>query len=197
MINENKSDNFLNALKKHSEEERNKMLSEMKERTERELETAKAEAEAEAEVYEREHLAGVLSEITSSFAVRSFEAQGELLRSRTKMAEDVFKKAEEKLFEFAASDRYKEKLLKDAEEIAQLFSERECTLNVKPEDMKYEKEIKKLFGKNAKLESDPSIRLGGIRGFCAEMKIVADNTLDSKLEEQKNRFADNADLKIN
>jgi hypothetical protein len=40
-----------------------------------------------------------------------------------------------------------------------------------------------------------SIRLGGFRAECAEKKLAADDTLDTALERQRERFRANPELR--
>ena len=44
--------------------------------------------------------------------------------------------------------------------------------------------------------ADKSIKIGGIKGFCKAMNIVADETLDSKLYAQKEWFIENSGLSV-
>ena len=53
-----------------------------------------------------------------------------------------------------------------------------------------------MFTGDVEVQSDVKIRLGGLRAYCKDLRIVADNTLDSKLESQRKWFVDNIDLKI-
>ena len=49
---------------------------------------------------------------------------------------------------------------------------------------------------NCTVEYDDSILIGGIKGFCEEMSVIADDTLDTKLSNQLQWFAENSNLKV-
>ena len=56
--------------------------------------------------------------------------------------------------------------------------------------------IKALFGGSTEVRADKTIKIGGIRGYCVDMGIIADETLDSKLEAQREWFVENAALSV-
>ena len=63
-------------------------------------------------------------------------------------------------------------------------------------DNKFAQDIKAQFNGEVTVENDVAIKIGGIKGFCKDLKIVADNTLDSKLNSQKDWFTENSGLKV-
>ncbi|MCH5304204.1 MAG: hypothetical protein J1E41_05015 [Ruminococcus sp.] len=196
MNNDNKAGNFLNAINKYNEEERAKIVSEIETKKADAVKNAEAKGRADADKYVKKHLSAKKSEITGEYAVKNLEAQGELFKKRDDMVSEIFKRASDKLNDFTASPQYKDKLISYAKEIADIFKENSCTVYVKKDDLKYENDIKAVFNSEIEVESDIEIRIGGLRGFCKKLQLVADNTLDSKLENQKNWFIENADLKI-
>ena len=62
--------------------------------------------------------------------------------------------------------------------------------------MKFADEIKSVFSGNVDVKADNMIKIGGIIGNCKDKNIVADNTLDSKLDNQKEWFTENSQLKV-
>jgi vacuolar-type H+-ATPase subunit E/Vma4 len=196
MDNNNKTGNFLSAIKKYSEEERGKAVAEMEAKRTEAIEKAEKASAAKAEAYKKRELSRITAEITSEYAVKNLNAQGEVFKKRDEMVSEIFKSAKEKLRGFSHSDAYGDKLLCDAREIRQTVGERPCTVYLRAEDMNYAEEIKAIFGQEAEICEDKKIELGGIRCYCRELRLVADNTLDSKLEAQREWFSENADLRI-
>ena len=45
-------------------------------------------------------------------------------------------------------------------------------------------------------ETDPTIRIGGLRAYNSEMGVMADETLDAMLEEQRGWFEENSGLTV-
>ena len=62
--------------------------------------------------------------------------------------------------------------------------------------MKNSDKIKAVFAGSTEVVADNSIKIGGIKGFCKAMNIVADETLDSKLYAQKEWFIENSGLSV-
>ncbi len=196
MKNDSKADNFLSAVKKYNEEERAKIISEIESKKSEAVKSAQAKGKADADRFVKKNLSAKKSEITGEFAVKNLEAQGKLFKKRDDMVKEIFKRASNKLEDYTNSPQYKDKLISYAKEISETFKENSCTVYVKKDDLKYENEIKAVFTSDIKVESDIEIRIGGLRAYCEKLQLVCDNTLDSKLENQKNWFVENADLKI-
>ena len=196
MSDDYKSGNFLNAIKRFNEEERAKVISDMETKRAKAVKAAKAKGEEDADKYIKKVLSAEKSEITGRYAVKTLEAQGEVFKVRDKMVDEVFTRCADRLKEFSASSEYKEKLLGYAKEIAETFKDNSCIVYVKEDDLKYADDIKSVFSGEVQVESDVKIRLGGLSGYCKALNIVADNTLDSKLENKREWFIDNIDLKI-
>lgn len=196
MSNNYKSSNFLKAIKKYNEEERGKLVSEMEEKRASALEKAEQKGKADADRYVKKLITAEKSEITGRYAVKNLEAQAEVYKTRDNLVNEVFKRSAKKLEEFSKSPEYREKLLSFAGEIADTFKDNSCIIYVKEDDLKFENDIKSVFSGEVEVKSDIKIRLGGLYGFCESLNIVADNTLDSKLENKREWFVENIDLKI-
>lgn len=195
-MSDNKSSNFLNAIKKYNEEERAKVVFEAEEKKREAVKKAEEKGKADADKYIKKIITAEKSEITGEYAVKNLKAQGEVFKVRDKMVKEVFKRCEEKLVSFTAAPEYKDKLLSLAKEVAGAFNNNSCIVYVKEDDLKFENDIKSVFPGDVEVQSDVKIRIGGLKGYCKDMNIVADNTLDSKLESKREWFVDNIDLKI-
>ena len=195
MSTEKTSESFLSALKKYSEDEREKVRTEAEEKAERELKEARQNAELEAEAYVTAQVSKAKAQITGEYAVKNLDSQGELFKLRAGLTEDVFSQARKRILDFTSTEPYSALLVKLTCEIRQAFSGAPCVLFVKPEDMKFTKPIIKAYGK-AELKADAAIELGGIRGICESLNIEADNTLDRRLAEERRKFTEKAELII-
>ena len=119
-----------------------------------------------------------------------------LFLERAEMTESVSKKAEEKLVEYTKTSDYSNSLVKSAKEVAKLFADNDCVVYVNERDMKNSDKIKAVFAGSTEVVADKSIKIGGIKGFCKAMNIVADETLDSKLYAQREWFIENSGLSV-
>lgn len=191
-----KTNNFLNAIKKYADQQKQDLQEEIEQFRVQEMK--KAEEEGLKAAYEliQHELADKRSAITRDLAKQEKESQDSIFLKRCKMMDTVFKKATDSLQSYTQTPAYKEKLLQQAKEISGLFGSKNCVLCLKNSDLKYADMLKENFSGNVTVTSSPDIQIGGIKGYCAEMNIVADNTLDSKLTQQKEWFIEHSGLTV-
>lgn len=191
-----KTDNFLNAIKKYAQEQRNAMRSEVEHLKEEKIKQAEAKGRYDSERLIKNRLELKRNEEISKLAKMTQEGQKQLFLERSKMTETVFKKAEEKLIEYTNTAEYSEKLIQSAKNIADIFGSEDCLLYVSKKDISASDRISALFDGKADVVQDNSIKIGGIKGYCKTLSIVADETLDSKLYAQKDWFIENSGLSV-
>jgi len=185
----NKTDNFLKAIKKYADEQRSAMQTEVAQLKEEKLKEATEKGRHDSEKYIKDKLEESRNRQTGILAKKIQEGQ-------KKLTESVFKKAEEKLVEYTKTSDYSNSLVKSAKEVAKLFADNDCVVYVNERDIKNSDKIKAVFAGSTEVVADKSIKIGGIKGFCKAMNIVADETLDSKLYAQKEWFIENSGLSV-
>lgn len=191
-----KTDNFLEAIKKHADAQREAMRNEIDQIKEQKIKEAEEKAKYDSEKFIAEKCEAKKHEQTALLAKKTQDGQKKLFLERARMTDNVFKKAEEKLIEFAKTSEYSEKLIQSAKEIASLFGNESCVLYINERDTAYSDKIKALFNGNAEIKADKTVVIGGIKGYCENMNIIADETLDSKLNSQKTWFVENSGLSV-
>ena len=192
----NKTDNFLKAINKYSKLERQQIQNDIETVRDEELKKAEANGKKMAREYITKEYSAVKTAVTGQYAVKNLEAQGKVYQKREEITNSVFEKAFKKLKDFTSTPRYKDLLIKSAKEIADIFKENSCVIFISENDNKFAQDIKAQFSGEVTVENDVAIKIGGIKGFCKDLKIVADNTLDSKLNSQKDWFTENSGLKV-
>lgn len=191
-----KTDNFLKAIKKYADEQRSAMHTEVKQLKEAKIRDAEKKGKSDSEKYINDKLEAKKNEETSKLAKMMQDGQKKLFLERAGMTDIIFKKAEEKLIEFTKTAEYAGKLLNSAKNIADLFGTENCILFINERDMSSADKITSLFGGKAEISADRTVKIGGIKGYCPSMSIVADETLDSKLYEQRDWFIENSGLSV-
>ena len=192
----NKTDNFLKAINKYSKLERQQIQNDIETVREEELKKAEANGKKMARDFIAKEYSAVKTAVTGQYAVKNLEAQGKVYQKREEITNSVFEKAFKKLKDFTSTPQYKDLLIKSAKEIADIFKENSCVIFISENDNKFAQDIKAQFSGEVTVENDVAIKIGGIKGFCKDLKIVADNTLDSKLNSQKDWFTENSGLKV-
>ena len=185
----NKTDNFLKAIKKYADEQRSAMQTEVAQLKEEKLKEATEKGRHDSEKYIKDKLEESRNRQTGILAKKIQEGQKKLFLERAE-------KAEEKLVEYTKTSDYSNSLVKSAKEVAKLFADNDCVVYVNERDMKNSDKIKAVFAGSTEVVADKSIKIGGIKGFCKAMNIVADETLDSKLYAQKEWFIENSGLSV-
>ena len=80
--------------------------------------------------------------------------------------------------------------------MAEVFDGCDCVLYLNERDLDFAGELKEFFSGNVEVKADKTIKIGGIKGYCACKGIIADETLDTKLEAQREWFVENAALSV-
>lgn len=196
MGNSTKTDNFLKAIKKYAKAQKRQMISEVQQLQSEKTELTKKQAEYDSEKLIERRLEQKRGEQTAVLARKIRDGQRELFLERVKMTEEIFDLAQKKLSDYAQTPEYRQKLIKSAEEIAAFFEGEPCVLYLNERDTGLKDKLLPLFSADAELKADPQIKIGGIRGYCRSKSIVADETLDTKLQQQREWFTQNASLSV-
>ena len=193
---ENKTDNFLKAIKRYANAQKRAMAGEVKQLKTERLKEAEAKAKRDSERLKKEKLTETHNRQTARLASKTQEGQRKLFIERSAMTEEVFKLAAEKLKAYTETDAYREKLRSSAKAVAEVFEGRGCVLYLNERDLGAAEELKAFFSGETEVKADKSIKIGGVKGYCKSMGIIADETLDTKLEAQREWFVENAALSV-
>ena len=63
-------------------------------------------------------------------------------------------------------------------------------------DKKYEDLVRKAFGEECPVQTDATIRLGGIRAVNSGSGVLADDSLDTRLESQREWFEEHSGMAV-
>lgn len=195
-MNDAKTNNFLNAIQKYADKQKQDMQQEIE--TFKAEEMKKAEDEGLKAAYDIIHkeMDNNKTVITREFAKKEKESQDELFLERAKMMQTVFDKTTEKLIAYTSTEEYKNKLTLQAQNIAKLFGNKSCIIYINEKDRNFANQLQDCFGGETQVKATPEIKIGGIKVYCEEMNIIADETLDSKLQDQRQWFTENSGLKV-
>ncbi len=192
----NKTDNFLKAIKKYASAQKKAMRGEVKQLKSERVNEAEQKGIRDSQNLIRAKLHETRNANTALLASKTLEGQKKLYIERAKMTDDIFRLASDKLRDYAQTEEYRQKLMDSAKAVAELFNGSDCVVYINERDMVNSGEIKSFFGENTEIRADKTIKIGGVRGYCESMGIIADETLDSKLEAQREWFVENATLSV-
>lgn len=197
MLNqEERAAKFFDAITKDAEERHEEMTRKTRETVESGLEKAKTKAHSQAQAkIERERMLKE-QEFNRTVANERTQQRARLTDKRGAITDEVFGDAREKLVAFTESDGYADFLKKSAAGFAAVFPQVDVTVYVRPGDMRFADDIKKAFGRDCKVESSDEITIGGCRAGVVGGSTVADDTLDTRLEAQREWFLENSGMSV-
>lgn len=197
MLNqEERAAKFFDAITKDAEERHEEMTRKTRETVESGLEKAKTKAHSQAQAkIERERMLKE-QEFNRTVANERTQQRARLTDKRGAITDEVFGDAREKLTAFTESDGYADFLKKSAAGFAAVFPQVDVTVYVRPGDMRFADDIKKAFGRDCKVESSDEITIGGCRAGVVGGSTVADDTLDTRLEAQREWFLENSGMSV-
>lgn len=112
---------------------------------------------------------------------------------REKITKEVYEKVLAGIEAFTKGENYPSFLEDSARKISALY-DGAAKIYLRSADMKYADMISEAFGREISFHEDNSISLGGIKVLFTERNVIADDTLESRLEESKKDFIKNSGI---
>ncbi len=190
-----KTSNFLKAINKFAKEQSDAIQREVEQFKKQEIEKATQEGLKDAYELIQKEISSKKSQIVSDIAKREQSSRKELFNRRNEIVNSVFDDVKAKISDYVNSEDYVEYIKRSAQQIAELFENNDCVVYIRELDCDKTDVIKNEVAL-CTVEVDESIELGGIKAYCKSLSILADNTLDSKLDAQHKWFAENSGLKV-
>ena len=191
-----KTDNFLKAIEKYAAEQRSKIESEAEEFKSKELNKAEEDGLKEAYVLLQKKMLSINTSIARELSKAENASRKSTFAKRQEIEDKVFERAKEKLLEYAGTDKYIQKLLESTKTVSEKLTADDVTLYVCERDLKLKDKIISAFGRNCTVQSSSEIQIGGIMGISRTVGLLADETLDTKLQNQREWFCENSGLTI-
>lgn len=187
---------FLSAIEKYAQQQREAMTSEIELFEKQALQKAEEEGLTDAYNLIHKEQDAMKSAIASDLAKKEADGNLEIFKKRQQITKEVFEKAKIKLQEYTKTSAYQNKLISCAEKCADFFNDSAVEICLNKQDMKYADKISKAFKGEVTVKEVADILIGGLRVYCPSQQIAVDETLDTKLEGQREWFYANASLQI-
>lgn len=191
-----KTDNFLKAIEKYAEEQRSRMRTEAEDFKKREMNTAEEEGLKEAYDLIQKEMADIHNKISAEQSAAESEGKKQIFRRRKEIEEDVFAAAEKKLLEFTDTKDYLSFLVKGVISIGSVLTEDDTVICLREKDLPYQQELKNALSRDCSFETTDAIRIGGVTGRSRRLGRIVDETLDTRLEEQREWFYAHSGLTV-
>jgi len=191
-----KTDNFLKAIEKYAAEQRSKIETEAEEFKTKEINKAEEDGLKEAYVLLQKKMLSINTEIARELSKAENASRKSVFEKRQEIENKVFERAAQKLLDYTKTDKYIKKLLESAKAISDKLTADDVVLYICDRDMKFKDKIISAFGKKCDIQVSNEIKIGGIMGISRKIGLLIDETLDTKLENQKEWFCENSGLTI-
>ena len=191
-----KTDNFLKAIEKYAAEQRNKIETEAEEFKAKELNKAEEDGLKEAYVLLQKKMLSINTGIARELSKAENASRKSVFQKRREIEDKVFERAKEKLLAYAKTGKYTSKLLESAKAVSQKLTADDVILYICERDWKLKDKILSAFGRKCDIQVSDEIQIGGLTGLSRQLGLLVDETLDTKLENQKEWFCENSGLTV-
>jgi V/A-type H+-transporting ATPase subunit E len=186
---ENKLDKFSSAVIKDAEDQRSKILNEIEEYRKSQMEKAEEEILHEAYIM-------IKNKHSRKISLSELEGRRKLLMLREELSGKVFDEAASHVLDFSKGPDYIKYMCDAVKKCCNEIPEGNVIIQVKKDDLQFADMLVVASGREAKVEINLNIKLGGVLVNNISKGIVIDETLDLKISSQKDWFAAESGLSI-
>jgi len=119
-----------------------------------------------------------------------------LAARRREIADDIFDEVRKRLAGFVGSPAYLDHVAEKAAKSAELLGSQPMRFYLSADDASGRETIERAFGTRATVKADPAIRIGGFRVVGLDSGLEIDETLDTRLSQNREWFYANSQLFI-
>lgn len=179
-----KAERFRQVINSDAEARCNKIKKDVDEYIENELKKARRLARQNVRHIRSSEFDRLNEEINAELSETETKGIEKLVERRSEITEKVFSQAEAKIKAFTQSDSYRDFILNSVSKIKSVIGD-SAIIILSPDDKRFESEIKAL---GCEIRYDEDIKLGGCKGENPVTAMTADDTLDERLEAEKQNF---------
>jgi vacuolar-type H+-ATPase subunit E/Vma4 len=137
------------------------------------------------------------SEYNAKINKLKIENHKNIMQKRKELLDSVVLEVKKKLLKYVKTKAYSEKMKDKVLRILKDFKKRSVIFRINKDDEALKKVIKDNYKSEYSIEDDEDIEIGGFIVVCNELKILTDETIDTKINEKKRWFYEHANLAIN
>ena len=158
----------------------------------------KAEDEVLQELYGKiqDEVAEIRTSSTQNVSKKETQERQNLLLRREEITQAVFSQVKRRLLDFTKTPAYTDLMVELSKELGARCPMEGTVVMLRRDDYHLASRLGDYFGKNCRILADESIRIGGLKVMNQSSGIFMDETLDSRLEDQKPWFYSHSGLVI-
>jgi vacuolar-type H+-ATPase subunit E/Vma4 len=189
-------DYFTHEMDRLSSQTIEALRKEIMEQKNEEIEEFKDDLERQVNRYLNTELKEINTDFSSEINKIHIENNRKLIEKREGFMENVFTEVKTKLQSFTDSEAYKDMLKKQLKEAVSHLNATDIVLSYRPKDNAFLSMYKSLFNEQYTIKEDDTIMIGGFIAASQKKGREMNQTLDKKLEAQKDWFYKNSKLYI-
>ena len=194
--NEEKVSKFVQAITAYAEEQSKAIREEIEAYKAERLLNAEQDVLKDAYQMIQRETADMRNECMRDASDRHIEARGEVLERRREITEEVFTEAKARIAAFTQSVDYAPYLCSLLKEMTDVLPADGTVYMLSRKDEAHLPAIQALVPAGSRVELTDSFVLGGLYGVHRERGIIADNTLETKLDLQREWFTKSSGLTV-
>ena len=194
MPTDSKVFDFFNAINEDLQRQVNGITEEANRLKAEQVKKAKRSAKKQTDAFLRGELADIMQSNGRRVAAARAKAKKDWLERRAELEQQAFDRAAQKLRAFTETPDYEAFLTASAQRMAAQFNGGEIVFYLRPADEKYSGSIAAAVPQPCRFEADDAIRIGGCRAVSESSRLSADDTLDARLEGQRDWFGEHSGL---
>ena len=144
----------------------------------------------------QDEISEIRGSTTRSVSQQEAQSRQSLLLKREELTNSVFLHVRKMLLEYTKTPAYQKFMLDLAKEMAKIYPLENSTIMLKADDYSMASQLDEVFGKKCRILADENIHIGGMKLMNQGAGIFVDETLDSRLEDQKPWFYSHSGLSI-
>lgn len=179
-----------------AEDDAQKLRDKARELRETAIRQAEETVTRELGTRERDEAAEIRQKAARGIAQQENRQRRELLLRREEITRRVFDQVKNRLNDYVKSPEYPQFLEKTAKDLAGKCPAAGSVVLLRHDDLSMAKKLGGYFGGQVQVIEDETIKLGGIRVMNEALGLFLDESLDSRLEDQKSWFYANSGLTV-
>ncbi len=187
---------FVQAITQYAQEQRDKIHQEVENFKSERLQNAEQEVLRDSYHLIQKERAELRNRMSREMSRRDLEARKALLAMRRDKMEQVFSDAKAALSAYAGTPAYAERLKSSFAALIKALPAEGTVFEISRRDEPLLESLQSLCPPGCSVELTDDIQLGGMRASNAAAGLLADDTLDARLDGQREWFTDHSGLTI-
>ncbi|MFT8888578.1 MAG: V-type ATP synthase subunit E [Ethanoligenens sp.] len=187
---------FTSAVLSDAEAQRSKIMAEIEDYRQREMQRAEEDVLHEAYNLIQSEIASIRNKQSREISLAELEGRRKLLTLREEITQKVFKEAADQIVAYTQTDAYSDWLCDALKKSSASMADGSLIIEVKRGEHTPADKLIAATGRKATVQEVPGILIGGFILVNNEKGFVIDETLDQKLHNEKDWFAASSGLTL-